>query len=493
LTFDEQYGKLISGMAFNKNNKEIRRPMVAGMFYPANPAELSKQIAGFFNNAERRSLDGRVRAIIAPHAGYIYSGQIAADAYKQIQGEQYDTVVVIAPFHGFFKGVSVYSGDGYETPLGVIEIDRELSDRMSQKHPSVYCSTMGHAGSGGRGEHSLEIQLPFLQIVLGNFKLVAMVTGDQEESTIRAAAEVLAATLKGTNTLMVASTDMSHFYPDKQARRLDKNFETALTAFDANRIIDVIATEKAEACGYGPVAAVVEAAGRIGGEKVEIISYDTSARATGDFNEVVGYLSAVITGKKETPKKPATIGSPAVGKEAEYTQEEKDFLSNLARRSVEARVRGEKPDIPQPPSRHLKEKRGVFVTIDKRGTLRGCIGLIQARLPLIEAVAEMALSAAFEDPRFPPVTEDELPELEYEISVLSPLSVIEDINDIVVGRDGLMIRLELHSGLLLPQVATEYGWNRTTLLEQTCLKAGLPKNSYKDPQAQIYKFMVEKF
>jgi AmmeMemoRadiSam system protein B/AmmeMemoRadiSam system protein A len=480
-------------MAFNKSNMEIRRPMVAGTFYPANPAELSKQVAGFFSNAERRGLDGRVRAIIAPHAGYIYSGQIAADAYKQIQGEQYDTVVVIAPFHGFFKGVSVYSGGGYETPLGVIEIDRELSDRMSQKHPSVYFSTVGHAGSGGRGEHSLEVQLPFLQIVLGNFKLVAMVMGDQEKSTIRAAAEVLAAALKGTNTLLVASTDMSHFYPDKQARRLDKNFETALAAFDTGRIIDVIATEKAEACGYGPVAAVVEATRRIGGEKVEIISYDTSAKVTGDFNEVVGYLSAVITGKKETTKRSAAIGSPAVGEEAGYTQEEKDFLLGLARQSVEAKARREKPEIPQPPSRRLEEKRGIFVTIDKQGMLRGCIGLVQARLPLIDAVAEMAVSAAFEDPRFPPVTENELPELEYEISVLSPLSLVEDISDIVVGRDGLMIRLELHSGLLLPQVATEYGWNRTTFLEQTCLKAGLPKNSYKDPQAQIYRFRVEKF
>ena len=138
-------------MGFDKEQFEVRRPMVAGSFYPGNPIDLSKQLAEFFSRAKRRPLGGPVRAIIAPHAGYIYSGQIAAEAYKQIEGEQYDTVVVVAPFHGYFKGVSVYSGGAYQTPLGVVEIDRELTARISEKHPTVYASTVGHTGSGGRG------------------------------------------------------------------------------------------------------------------------------------------------------------------------------------------------------------------------------------------------------------------------------------------------------------------------------------------------------
>ncbi len=499
LTFDGLFCRLLFYMGFSKERFEVRRPMVAGTFYQSNPVELSKQIAEMFSKAKRLPLDGTVRAIIAPHAGYMYSGQIAADAYKQIEGEQYEAVVVVAPFHGFFKGVSVYSGGGYQTPLGVVEIDRKLSAFMSEKHPTVYASTVGHTGSGGRGEHSLEVQLPFLQTVLGKFRLVAMVMGDQEESTIRATTEVLTAILNEKNVLLVASTDMSHFHTEKEARKLDKVFETALASLDPSRIIDAIDSGRSEACGYGPVTAVMEAMKRIGGQKVEIISYDTSGTITGDFNEVVGYLSAVITGKKAVVKPKKTIGTPKKKKTPGYTKEEKQFLLDLARRSVEIRAsakkleKDEKPEILKNPHSRLEEKRGAFVTITKNGRLRGCIGMVHAKEPLVDAVADMAVAAAFDDPRFPPVTESELAELKFEISVMSQISLVIDINTIEVGRDGLMIRLAMHSGLLLPQVATEHKWGRYTFLEQTCLKAGLPKKSYKDKQAQIYKFSVDMF
>ncbi|MDD4052122.1 MAG: AmmeMemoRadiSam system protein B [candidate division Zixibacteria bacterium] len=476
-----------------RSHQEIRRAMVAGTFYPAAPAALAKQLAELFANTERRIFPGPVRAIIAPHAGYIYSGQVAANAYKQIEGEQYDSVVVIAPMHGFFKGVSVYSGDAYETPLGPIDIDRKLSAAMSGKHPAVYASTVGHAGSGGRGEHSLEVQLPFLQIVLGKFRLVAMIMGDQEESTIRAASEVLSATLKGTNTLLVASSDLSHFHPDKEARQMDKRFENALAAYDTDRMIEVVTSGGSEACGIGPIAAVVDATRRLGGQNVEIISYDTSAKATGDFSEVVGYLSAVVIGKKEIPKPAPVVGSPMKKKPEGYTEEEKLFLRDLAHQAVEAGVTGKRLTVPSAPTPRLEEKRGVFVTLTLRGSLRGCIGLVTAKKRLFEAVAEMAQAAAFDDPRFNHVTERELPDLEFEISVLSPLVKVDDVNDIVVGRDGLMIKLDLHSGLLLPQVASEFGWDRTAFLEQTCLKAGLPKHIYQNPRAEIYKFTVDRF
>jgi len=493
LTLAKPLRRLFTDMGIDKNQIEVRRPMVAGSFYPSNPAELSRQIAEFFRNAKKRQFSGPIRAIVAPHAGYIYSGQVAADAYKQIEGADYDTVIVVAPFHGFFKGVSVYSGGGYQTPLGVIEIDRRLSSQIAQKHPTVYASTVGHTGSGGRGEHSLEVQLPFLQVVLGRFRLVAMVMGDQEESTIRATAEALSATVRDKNILMVASTDMSHFHPEKEARRLDKVFEESLASFDPNRVIDAVSDGKTEACGFGPVAAVLETMRRIGGESVDIISYDTSGSSTGDFSEVVGYLSAVIVGKKPAPKHEPTIGTPKPKKPTGYIKEEKMYLLDVARRTVEARARGQNPDIPAAPSPRLEEKRGVFVTLTRKGMLRGCIGQVHARQPLVEAVADMSAAAAFEDDRFAPVTERELPDLEYEISVMSPLSIVDNIESIEVGRHGLMIRLEMHSGLLLPQVATENNWDRTTFLEQTCLKAGLPKSSYKDKRAQIYKFTVEKF
>ena len=241
------------------------------------------------------------------------------------------------------------------------------------------------------------------------------------------------------------------------------------------------------------MAAVLEAQRRHGGKSVELVKYGTSGETTGDFSEVVGYLSAVVLGPKQEKKLSRLIGTPIKKKVEGYSEEEKQFLLKLAQNVVEVGTKGKKTDIPATSSSKLIEKRGVFVTLEKNGILRGCIGSVQARLPLAEAVFEMAYAAAFEDPRFPEVAEAELPDLKYEISVMSPLSQVDDINNIMVGRDGLMIRLDMHSGLLLPQVATENGWARATFLEQTCLKAGLPKKSYKDKRAKIYKFTVEKF
>lgn len=478
-------------MTYYGHSTEVRRPMVAGQFYPANPVDLSKQLAQYFRNAEKRQIDGSVRAIIAPHAGYIYSGQIAANAYKQIEGQSYDAVVVVSPFHGFFKGVSVYSGGAYQTPIGVVEIDRKLSDIMSNKLPDVYSSTVGHTGSGGQGEHSLEVHLPFLQTVLGKFQLVAMVMGDQEESTIRAAAEVLTATLKGKNILMVASTDMSHYHEEKEARNLDQNFQNSLKKYNSEAIINCVTGGKAEACGFGPVAAVIEATRRLGGKEVEIISYGTSGEASGDFSAVVGYLSAIVTGPKIETKDTMLKGAPSIKKDDSFTTEEKEYLLSLARQTVQDGVVGRKTNISPAPTQRMGDKRGAFVTITKDGSLRGCIGYTQARLPLPETIKEMALAAAFEDSRFPAVTEEELSQLKFEISVMSPLEIVDDIKTIKIGHDGLMIRMDGHSGLLLPQVATENRWGRDIFLEQTCLKAGLPKNSYKDKQARIYKFSVE--
>jgi AmmeMemoRadiSam system protein B/AmmeMemoRadiSam system protein A len=482
-------------MPIDKRQLDVRRPMVAGMFYPSNPIDLSREVAAMYATARKRALSGPVKAVIVPHAGYMYSGQVAAEAFKQLEGQQYDTVVVVAPFHGFFKGVSVYSGGGYQTPLGVIEIDRKLSDAIADKVPDVYSSTVGHTGSGGRGEHSLEVQLPFLQIVLGkSFKLVAIVMGEQEESTIRAAAEAITSAVTGSNTLLVASSDLSHFYTQKEANRLDKVFEEAVAAYDPDRLIREIESGKTEACGFGPVATVLQASKRLGGQGVEIIAYNTSGAVTGDFSEVVGYLSAAVIGSKAMTKQPATIGKPrSTTRDPEHTEEEKDYLKSVAREAVEARAHSNEYQLPPAPTQRLGEKRAVFVTITRRGQLRGCIGLVQARKPLAEAVAEMAQEAAFEDPRFESVAVDELEDLDFEISILSPLKTVEDPDTIVVGRDGLMIKLDFHSGLLLPQVASEHHWDRTTFLEQTCLKAGLPKNSYRDRNAQIYSFTVEKF
>jgi AmmeMemoRadiSam system protein A len=173
--------------------------------------------------------------------------------------------------------------------------------------------------------------------------------------------------------------------------------------------------------------------------------------------------------------------------------EEKRVLLNIARSAIEKRLSGGRTQMPQVTSRTLQEKRGVFVTLHKEGALRGCIGYIKGFKPLHQAVGEMAVSAAFGDPRFPPVLTEELADLEVEISVLTPLHRVDDVSEIRIGEHGLFIVRGHQSGLLLPQVASEYGWDRETFLQQTCLKAGLPKQAWRDAETEIYSFGADVF
>jgi MEMO1 family protein len=472
---------------------EIRKPAVAGSFYPANPVELAKSVATLFSEVERPAISGRPIGLITPHAGYPYSGKVAAKAYKTIVGEQFDTVVVISPSHTvFFKGSSVFSGGGYQTPIGTIEIDQELSKKITEANPSqVYFSNMGHASGSTRGEHALEVQLPFLQVALSQFKLVAIVMGDQEPDSVRGLGEALASALKGTNTLLVASTDLSHFHNEKTARRLDGAIRTAIEQYDPELLLDTLESGKGEACGGGVVTAVMIAARRLGGKEMKFLDYANSGAVTGDMDEVVGYLSAAII-EGTRAERPAVIGAHAAKDGLEdLTDDDKQELIKTAAGAIEAQLNDRK--FVSLGNERTSRKRGVFVTLKIHGELRGCIGQIRGRDPLHQAIAEMAQAAAFEDPRFDPLTPEEFQQLEYEISVLSPLERVKDFESIVVGKHGLMIKLDLHSGLLLPQVATENHWNATQFLEQTCLKAGLPKHSYKDRYAEVYKFEAEIF
>lgn len=477
------------------DNSEIRKPAAAGMFYPGNPVELAKTIAGMFAEVDKAVLDGVPLALIAPHAGYPYSGRTAAKAFKLLEGEEIETVVIVSPSHTvFFRGSSVFPGAGYETPLGVVETERRLAKKIAEINPSVYFSGMGHATGTTRGEHALEVMLPFLQIVLGKFKLVPIVMGDQEPESVRALGETLGSALQGSGALMVASTDLSHFYNEKKARRLDAEIQAAVEKFDPQLLLDILASGRGEACGGGPMASVMMAAKRLGGKKVQLLDYSHSGETTGDFSEVVGYFSAVVIANKREAKKDFTIGSrPAKRPEEESLFDDADRMEllKIAREAVEARLYDE--TYTPAGSEKLSIERGVFVTIKIDGNLRGCIGQLRGREPLYQAVAEMAQAAAFEDPRFPMLTRKEFDKLEFEISVLSPLERVKEFSEIKIGRDGLMIKLGMHSGLLLPQVATDYGYDVIEFLEQTCLKAGLGKNSYKDKFAEIYKFSAEVF
>ncbi len=487
----------------------VRKPAVAGQFYPGNPAALRKDIEHYFENVSMEPVEGTVVALISPHAGYTYSGQVAAYGYRLIKDHAYETVVVISPSHvEYFDYSSVFAGKSYLTPLGEIPVDQDIVRLITGGGELVRTETTGHTfGAFQRGEHSLEVQLPFLQVALGDFELVPIVMGSQSRECIEALGDALGEALQGRNALIVASTDLSHFHSDASARRLDGVFMDKLGSFDEAGLSKAIARNETEACGGGPTAAAMIAARKLGADRCTVLQYANSGDITGDASSVVGYVSAAMTrsvglregrqsqgadsSHRERGEDAAGASSPPL--DTGLSETDKIFLLRLARRVITAECAGEAVEIEESPSPVLREPRGGFVTLKKNGQLRGCIGYIEAIKPIIETVMDMAKSAAFNDWRFPPVTADEVPHIDIEISVLSPITQIDDPAVIEVGTHGIIITRGSDRGLLLPQVATERGWDRETFLEQTCVKAGLPVDIWREPGTKIEVFSADIF
>jgi len=473
-------------------SQEVRRSAWAGQFYPSSPAELARNIADMFGRAPKPDVQGEILGLLAPHAGYVYSGQIAANTYKLLEGHQYDTVVVVAPSHTkYFGGVSVYNGGGYETPLGELPTDVTMVKRIGRAAPGIiYLSNMGHTG-GDRPEHALEVQLPFLQVVLGSFNLVAIVMGDQEQW--RALGDVLAGAAAGRKVLFVASSDLSHYYTAEQAHKLDSEVRAAVESFDTSKLKKVIESGKGEACGAGPVLACMHAARHIGADSAMITGYAHSGKVSGDYAEVVGYLGAAFIKRKPEEDVPTYVLDSTEPEDDRLSEEEREELLGLARQAVAAAVYNTAAPETSRASRTLRRRQGAFVTLKLHGELRGCIGSVEGHAPLVETVVKMAGAAAVRDSRFEPVSVAELAELDIELSVLGPLLPCEDPDSIDIGRQGLVITKGRRTGVLLPQVAAESGWDRVTFLNQVCLKAGLPPEAWRDSASSLYVFTAEVF
>jgi MEMO1 family protein len=481
--------------------------VIAGSWYPGDETVLRQDVERYLATVPNRDPGGRLLALIVPHAGYRYSGQVAAHAYKLLQKDKFSTVVVIAPsHHALFPGVSVYDQGGMRTPLGVMPLDRDLVTALERRDERVHYRPEAYSR-----EHSLEIQLPFLQVMQPGIRLVPLVMGDQDWASCERLANSLAECIRGKSVLVVASTDLSHFHPYERAKSLDQIVLDHVGALDAKGLHQSIAASRCEACGAGPMVTAMLVARKLGATTGQVLNYANSGDVTGDRGRVVGYMAAALlagpaarqaTAGADTQanaEKPeiltgASAAAPnRVGSNLGVTAAEKKRLHQIAKQSIEARLRGDKPPKLGNLTGTLKEPRGAFVTLKKRGELRGCIGHIIGSKPLAETVAEMAEAAAFLDRRFSPVTAAEFPELEIEISALTPLERISDVNVIQVGTHGIVLRQGGHSGLLLPQVATEYGWDRTTFLEQTCRKAGLPRDAWKDRETEVFVFSAEVF
>lgn len=471
----------------------VRRSILAGTWYPADPNELRNTIKEFLDTAEVKDelpQTAELIGIVAPHAGMVYSGPVAAYAYQVLQKHPADTVVVLAPSHRTaFSGVAVYRQGPFATPLGLVPVKEDLIEALLRLCPDVRDFPQAH-----EKEHAVEIQLPFLQTVLSSFRLVPLVMGNPSWESCNRLAQALVTLSSSHRFLVVASTDLSHYHTEKEARHMDGRLLERLERLESRLLWDDLSSGACEACGAGPLVTLMLYAEKIGATNVRVLKYATSADVTADTARVVGYAAAAVF--KNTARKHASpAGDPTVPEAPLLTQQEKAHLKDLARQTLAARLFGKAPpdillsQLPQA----LQERRGAFVTLKKHGQLRGCIGQIDPQWPLAHTVSRMALAAAFQDPRFPPVTPDEWDALEIEVSVLSPLVRLVDVSQVRVGTHGLYVRKGSRSGLLLPQVPLEQGWNSEIFLRQTCRKAGLDFDAWKDPETEIYVFTAEVF
>jgi len=393
---------------------------------------------------------------------------------------------VIAPSHyESFDFTSIYDGDAYSTPLGTVPVDKAFARELARMSSTMRLSGRGHDATSAGAEHALEVQLPWLQRVLGDFQLVPIVMGDQSYENSRALGVALAKLIHGGDTLIVASSDLSHYHPYDEAEKIDHKTLKALEAWDYFSMSRNFQTRVWEACGGAPIVAAMIASERMGANQARVLKYANSGDTAGDHSRVVGYSADVFV-KAHSAKAAETTFS--------LSDAEKSELLALARTSVEHAVEQGRPYQPEPSkSEALNQELGAFVTLRIGGDLRGCIGYTSAMKPLYMTVRDTATLAAQRDPRFQPVSVIELPRLTYEISVLSPLRRVTNIEQIKVGQHGLLMKNGDSEGLLLPQVPVEEHWDRQRFLEQTCAKAGMRTECWKDENTDIFMFTAVVF
>lgn len=456
---------------------KVRQPAVAGAFYPEDAEELATMVDTFLGAVE--DTDGEPIALIVPHAGYVYSGWVAAYAFKQLEGVAYDTIVIVGPNHrhATFQDISVYAEGVFQTPLGYIPIDEETAQVLVDSDERIVFDPQVHTS-----EHSIEVELPFLQRIYQDFEIVPIIVGQPTEENIEVLTEALVQVLSDKKALIIASSDMSHYPSYEDAVRVDNATLAAIETMAPQTVLATIVDNMTRGvpnlgtclCGQGPVLTAMKVASRLGANQVTVLQYANSGDSpfvAADKSSVVGY-GAVMLWRYEPPS---------------LSEGEKARLLTIARESIAQYL--EEAALPHftITEANLLRKSGAFVTLEQGGELRGCIGHILAQQPLHTTVQRAAVNAATEDSRFPPLSLEELEEISIEISVLSPLKRVTDIEEIEMGKHGLVIVAEGKSGLLLPQVANQEGWSREEFLQAVCRKAGLPEDAWRQG-AGLYTF-----
>ncbi len=486
-------GLTSTGQAFEGT---VRPSALAGAWYPGDPDRLRIAVDGMLDSAKPTPVQGTIRALIVPHAGYAYSGPTAASAFDLVRGRAYDRVLILAPsHHSGFGGLSVAAVDAFETPLGQVPLDLDAINRLRLS------SLFSDEPQAHEQEHAIEIELPLLQRALQpGWRLVPVLVGQLAPRDYQNAAALLRS-LADEKTLVVVSSDFTHYGPrfgyqpfpqdaqlSERLRTLDQGAIDRIQAGDGPGLLDYQERTGITVCGVRPLALFL---GMLPADaRVQLVAYKTSGAITGDWGNSVSYAALAIT----APEPLAESNSPARGTKSQdqpsepsaLTADDLKRLHRLAVLGIESAVLGasdqrkeslhsEVEALPE----HLRSPSGAFVTLKRKGQLRGCIGYIRGVKPLYQAVLENGINAAKKDPRFNPVAPGELEGLDVEVSVLSPLRPIASWDKFKVGEQGITLTKDGHTAVFLPEVATEQGWDREQTLSQLARKAGLPADAWR--------------
>lgn len=484
----------ITMQTFSQNITTDRQPVAAGRFYSADKETLTRDLSQLFSNSKKSPANWKVRAIISPHAGYIYSGEVAAAAFSSVPANaDFKNIFIIGSSHVmYFDGASVYNEGDYITPLGRISVNKEIANSLINNNKVFKFPVKAHIQ-----EHSIEVQLPFIQYYFKHVPtIVPVIIGTEDTGTVKKIAEALRPWFTPEN-LFVISSDFSHYPSYSDAVVNDKLTAKALVSGNPSTFLKTL-QDNAEKnipglvtsmCGWTSGLTLLDLAQGDSNLEIKFIDYQNSGDAPGvGKNEVVGYNALALIEKKKNSE-----ADNISDKSFYFSDADKKQLFAIAKNSVHAWLfDNKKYNIDEiPVSDNLKKPYGVFVTLKINGNLRGCIGRFISSEPLYKVVQESAISSAFEDYRFSRLTKEEYAKTDFEITVLGPLRKISNINEIVLGKHGIYIRKDDKAGTMLPQVATENGWTVEEFLGYTSRdKAGLGWDGWKNADIYIYDGIV---
>ena len=464
--------------------ENIRKPVYADSFYPADKSEIGQTIEILTSKAKQTHFiipaGKSLKALILPHAGYIYSGLTASHASLVLNENRFSKVILMGPDHRVgFAGCAISDSDIYETPLGTVRLHKDTVKLRLQKE--IFSSIP----VSDKNEHSLEVVLPFLQTYLKKFELVPIVIGSGNYNKIAEAIDPLL----DDKTLLVASSDLSHYLPYDKAVSRDKESINAILNLEKEKLIKL----ENSACGKMPILIVMSLAGKYKWKPV-LIHYSNSGDTAGERSQVVGYAAVAFYGDSSMEN------DNALNK---LTQKQGQTLIKLARKTISEEL-GIKPRPDQESlasdleDKSFQRRSGTFVTLKIHDQLRGCIGNLDATEPITEGVKRNAINAAFNDYRFSPLTTKEFDKVEIEISILSEPKPLEYINsnDLIKKLrpdiDGVIIRKGQASATFLPQVWEQLA-RPEEFLSHLCMKAGLPSDSWKKSKLEILTYNVQYF